>query len=97
MNNTPKYRLGSTYQSKYLIKSNRITELSANKKRIYNLQTNFGGILETFPDGKAIFHANYFTWSNIKVNCKNYFDKDGREIITESNSDTKERKIWETL
>jgi|SRR5690606_11614776 len=97
MNKLPKYRLGPTYQNKYLTQTNQITELSANKKQIYNPQTNFGGVLETFPDGKAIFHAKYLTWSGIKNNYKNYFDKDGREIITESNSDAKEKRIWESL
>lgn len=98
-------RKGSHYE-KYLRSNNYNHKKISNKKPEYKtsyLITNkenrhlFSGILNILKDGRAIFNANYTTYSGVKNKYTNYFDKDGYEIIDKNDSTAKERKYFYSL
>lgn len=95
-----------THYEKYLRSNNFNHKQISNRKPEYKksyLITNkknaplFSGILNILKDGRAIFKANYTTYSGIKNKYINYFDKDGYEIIDKNDSTTKERKYFYSL
>lgn len=57
----------------------------------------FKGILRIMEDGRAIMNVNYISYSGVKNKYKNYFDKNGNEIIHTNNSEKEERKYFNSL
>jgi hypothetical protein len=55
----------------------------------------FKGILNILEDGRAIFIANYTTYSGVKNQYVNFFNKDGLEIVHSNNSTKEEKKYFE--
>jgi hypothetical protein len=98
-------RLGNSYTTKYLSPNNFLsTEIKTTegfvKSYIITNKENaplFKGILNIMDDGRAIFHAKYITYSDVKNNYKVYFDKQGKEIIHSNNSTKEEKKYFDSL
>jgi len=98
-------RLGKHYRS-YIDGSNYNSQKMKPQKPEYKesyLITNkenaplFKGVLNILDDGRAIFVAKYTTYSGVKNNFVNYFDKDGLEIIHKGDSTKEEKKYFDNL
>ncbi len=97
-------RLGATY-SKYLTKSNNNFEkikaqhgyvksyLITNKPN----QQIFRGILNILKDGRAIMNVNYTSYRGVKNKYKVYYNKKGKEIISNDNNEKKEKKYFDMM
>ena len=100
---TNNIRLGAHYD-KYLqsfnYNSEEITTQNSEYIKSY-LITNkenapiFKGVLNILKGGKAVFIANYITYSGIKNKYMNFFNKDGLEIIHITNSTKEEKKYFD--
>ena len=105
VNETQNIRLGKHYSS-YLNDNDYNAQKMKPQKPEYKdsyLITNreyapiFKGILNILNDGRAIFVAKYTTYSGVKNNYVNYFDKDGLEIIHKEDSTKEEKKYFDNL
>ena len=67
--------------------------------RIANLKNCpiFKGVLCILHDGRAIFKANYTSYSGVKNKYENYFNLDGLEIIHIGDSTREEKKYFNNL
>jgi hypothetical protein len=98
-------RLGKHYRN-YIdgisFNSQKITPKKQEYKESYLISNKenspvFKGILNVLGDGRAIFVANYTTYSGVKNRYVNYFDKDGLEIIHKEGSTREEKKYFDNL
>lgn len=105
VNETQNIRLGKHYRS-YIDDSNYNSQKMKPQKPEYKeayLITNkkdaplFKGVLNILNDGRAIFVANYTTYSGVKNNFVNYFDKNGLEVIHKEYSTKEEKKYFDNL
>lgn len=97
-------RLGNTYTQKYLNHSFIHNELKPKdgfmKSYLIRNRTDapvFRGVLNVLLDGRAIIKVNYVSYSGVPNKYENYFDFNGREIINDKNSTTKEKKFYDEL
>jgi hypothetical protein len=91
-------RLGNTYTLKYL-ESNKCVSILDDGYYIQNNpnQPIFKGTLIIYPNGCAIIKVNYISYSGVKNIYNNYFDRDGKEIISNTNSNSEEKKYFNTI
>ena len=57
----------------------------------------FKGVLNVLPNGRAVIFVNYVSYSGVKNKYKNYFGKEGLEIIHDKNSTKEEEKVWNNI
>ncbi len=92
--------LGNTYEQKYLNQNNFISEKITDHLFLIKNKPNapiFKGQLSIAPDGQAIMEVNYVSYSNVVNKYKNYFDKQGKEIISSTNNESEEKKYFQNL
>jgi hypothetical protein len=93
-------RLGNTFEQKYLNPNNFISEKITEHLFLIKNKTNapmFKGTLSIAPDGKAIMEVDYISYSNVVNKYKNYFDKQGKEIVSDTNNEKEENKYFLNL
>lgn len=93
-------RLGNTYEQKYLNQNNFISEKIIEHLFLIKNRPNapiYKGQLSIAPNGTAIMEVDYISYSNVKNKFKNYFDKQGKEIISSTNNESEEKKYYLNL
>jgi len=93
-------RLGNTYEQKYLNPNNFISEkITEHLFLIKNLSDApiYKGQLSIAPNCTAIIEVDYVSYSNVRNKYKNYFDKQGKEIISSTNNESEEKKYFLNL
>ena len=98
-------RLGNGFTQKYLNPNNFISiEIEAKNGFVKSYQILnkpnspiFGGVLNIMEDGRAIFDANFTTYSGVKNEYSNYFNNEGLEIIHKNDSTIIEKKYFDSL
>lgn len=93
-------KLGNTYEQKYLNPNNYVIEQITKDSFLIKNKGNapiFKGHLFISPNGSAIMEVNYRTYSGVLNKYKNYFDKQGKEIVSTTNNESAEKKYFLNL